>query len=166
MASAAFTLRAATPADIPALHRLMHDFAVYEKLQDRFRITEAELHDALLGTKPALESMLAEADGKPVGFALWYFFFGTFSGRYTLFVEDVFVAQPYRGHRIGLALFRHMARAAQQRDCIEMKWDVLDWNTPAIEFYRRIGAKPIRGWIPQQLAGEALAALAAGAANG
>ena len=160
MASAAFTLRAATPADIPALHRLMHDFAVYEKLQDRFRITEAELHDALLGTKPALESMLAEADGKPVGFALWYFFFGTFSGRYTLFVEDVFVAQPYRGHRIGLALFRHMARAAQQRDCIEMKWDVLDWNAPAIEFYRRLGARPMDEWTTFRLTGDALTRLA------
>jgi GNAT superfamily N-acetyltransferase len=166
MVDAPFVLRPIVAADIPALHRLMHEFAVYEKLQDRFRITEAELHDALLGAKPALESMLAETDGKPVGFALWYFFFGTFTGRYTLFVEDVFVAQAYRGHRIGFALFRHMARAARQRGCIEMKWDVLDWNTPAIEFYRRIGAKPIRGWIPQQLNGDALTALAEGAANG
>jgi len=161
-----FALRPTTPSDIATLHRLMHDFAAYEKLQDRFRITQAELHDALLGAKPALESTLAEADGKPVGFALWYFFFGTFSGRYTLFVEDIFVAQPYRGHGIGLALFRHMARAAQQRDCVEMKWDVLDWNSPAIDFYRRIGAKPVRGWIPQQLSGDALTALAEGAANG
>jgi GNAT superfamily N-acetyltransferase len=161
-----FALRPTVPADIPALHRLLHDFAIYEKLQDRFVITEAELHDALLGAKPALESILVDADGATVGFALWYFFFGTFTGRYSLFVEDIFVTQAYRGHGIGLALFRHMARTAQQRNCIEMKWDVLDWNTPAIDFYRRIGAKPIRGWIPQQLAGDALIALAQGATNG
>jgi GNAT superfamily N-acetyltransferase len=160
-----FTLRATTPADIQALHRLLREFAIYEKLQDRFVITEAKLHDALLGTKPALESILVEADGATVGFALWYFFFGTFTGRYSLFVEDIFVTQAYRGHGIGLALFRHMARAAQQRDCIEMKWDVLDWNTPAIEFYRRIGAKPIEGWIPQRLTGGALIALAEGTRN-
>jgi GNAT superfamily N-acetyltransferase len=161
-----FTLRPTTPFDIPTLHRQMRDFATYEKLQDRFVITEAGLHDALFAPNPPLDSILADADGITVGFALWYFIFGTFSGRYTLFVEDVFVAQANRGHGIGLALFRHMARAAQQRDCIEMKWDVLDWNTPAIDFYRRIGAKPVRGWIPQQLAGDALAALAEGAANG
>jgi GNAT superfamily N-acetyltransferase len=158
-------LRPTTPTDIPALHRLLRDFAIYEKLQDRFVITEAELHEALLGAKPALDSILVD-DGAVVGFALWYFFFGTFSGRYTLFVEDIFVTQAYRGRGIGLALFRHMARAAQQRDCVEMKWDVLDWNTPAIDFYRSIGAKPIRGWIPQQLGGDALIALAQGAANG
>ena len=87
-------------------------------------------------------SILAEVDGTTVGFALWYFTFGTFSGRYGLFVEDIYVEPAHRGRGIGLALFRHMARIAVQRDCIDMEWNVLDWNTPAIEFYRRIGAKP------------------------
>jgi GNAT superfamily N-acetyltransferase len=166
MTSVASTLRDTMPADIRALHRLMREFATYEKLQHRFKITEAELHAALFGAKRALESTLAEVDGATVGFALWYFSFGSFSGRYSLFVEDIFVQQDFRGRGIGLALFRHMARIALERECIDMSWTVLDWNTPAIEFYRRIGARQVRGWIPQQLRGDALAALAEGAKDG
>jgi GNAT superfamily N-acetyltransferase len=160
------SLRATEPADIPTLHRLMRDFARYEKLEHRFKITEAGLHDVLLGPKPMMDSAVAEVDGATVGFALWFFTFGTFSGRYGLFVEDIYVEQAHRGSGIGLALFRHMARIALERDCIEMAWNVLDWNTPAIEFYRRIGARPVEGWIPQQLSGDALVALAEGARNG
>jgi GNAT superfamily N-acetyltransferase len=160
------TLRSASPTDISALHRLMRDFATYEKLEHRFRITEPELHAALFAAKPPLESVLVDIDGVVTGFALWYFTFGTFSGRYSLFVEDIFVQPVHRGRGIGLALFRHMARIALERRCIEMTWNVLDWNTPAIEFYRRIGAKPVDGWIPQHLNGDALAALAEGATNG
>jgi GNAT superfamily N-acetyltransferase len=110
-----------------------------------------------------MHSILADTDSATVGFALWYFQFGTFTGRWNLFVEDIYVEPALRGHGIGLALFRHMARLAVARDCIDMEWNVLDWNTPAIEFYRRIGAKPVRGWIPQQLGGDALTALAEGA---
>ena len=160
-----FTLRPTTPADIPVLHRLMRDFATYEKLEHRFKIAEPELHTALFGVKPAMESILVDAGSTTVGFALWYLTFGTFSGRYSLFVEDIYVEQASRGRGIGLALFRHMARVALDHQCIDMTWNVLDWNTPAIEFYRRIGAKPVQGWIPQQLSGGALAALAEGAKN-
>jgi GNAT superfamily N-acetyltransferase len=162
----AFVLRDTTHADVPVLHRLMRDFATYEKLEARFKITEPALHTALFGPKPTIESILVEADGTTVGFAIWYFLFGTFSGRHGLFVEDIYVEPAHRGRGIGLALFRHMARIAIGRDCIYMAWNVLDWNTPAIEFYRRIGATPVRGWIPQQLSGEALTALAEGAGNG
>lgn len=144
----------------------MHDFATYEKLQSRFRITEAGLHDALFGANAPIASILVDIDGAAGGFALWYFQFGTFSGRYNLFVEDIHVEPSHRGCGIGLALFRHMARIAVQRDCIDMEWNVLDWNMPAIEFYRRIGAKPTRGWIPQELSGDAMIALAAGAGDG
>jgi GNAT superfamily N-acetyltransferase len=160
-----FTLRQTTPADIPTLHRLMRDFATYEKLQHRFQITEAALHNALLGPKPMHDAILVDVGQETIGFALWYFTFGTFSGRYGLFVEDIYIDPVHRGQGIGLALFRHMARIAVERDCLGMEWNVLDWNTPAIEFYRRIGAKPIEGWIPQQLSGDALTALANGAPN-
>ena len=161
-----FTLRPTAPSDIPTLHLLMRDFARYEKLEHRFRISEATLHDVLFGARPALESMLAEVDATPVGFALWYLTFGTFSGQWGLFVEDIYIDQAHRGRGIGLALFRHMARIAIERGCLDMQWNVLDWNTPAIDFYRRIGARPVRGWIPQQLSGDALTALAEGADNG
>jgi GNAT superfamily N-acetyltransferase len=160
------TLRATTPADIPTLHGLMRDFATFEKLQHRFTITGAELHAALFGGKPMLDCVLAEADGAIVGFALWYFTLGTFTGRYSLFVEDIYVAPSHRGRGIGLALFRHMARIALARRCLDMAWNVLDWNTSAIGFYRRIGARPVRGWIAQQLSGDALVALAEGAKDG
>ena len=159
-------LRPTTPADIATLHRLMRDFAAYEKLEARFRITEPELHDALFAANPPLDSILVDADNATVGFALWYFTFGTFSGRYGLFVEDIYVEPAHRGRGIGMALFRHMARIAIQRGCSGMEWNVLDWNTPAIEFYRRIGARPVHGWVPQQLGGDALIALAEGARNG
>ena len=160
------TLRPTTPADIPTLHRLMRDFATYEKLDHRFKITEAELHTVLFSPNPPLASILAEINGTTVGFAIWFFLFGTFTGRYALFVEDIYVEPPHRNHGIGLALFRHMARIAVERACADMEWNVLDWNAPAIEFYRRIGAKPVRGWIPQQLSGDALIALAEGTHDG
>jgi GNAT superfamily N-acetyltransferase len=166
MTDVTFTLRPTAAADVPALHRLMRDFATFERLQHRFQITEPELHAALFGAKPALDSILAEVDGVTIGFALWFFTFGTFSGRYSLFVEDIYIEPAHRGRSIGLALFRHMARIALERQCSDMTWNVLDWNTAAIEFYRRIGARPVRGWIPQQLRGGALAALAEGAKDG
>jgi GNAT superfamily N-acetyltransferase len=144
----------------------MRDFAAYEKLQRLFRITEAGLHDALFAPGPVMHSILADVCAATTGFALWYFTFGTFSGRYSLFVEDIYVEQAYRGRGIGLALFRHMARIALERQCSDMSWNVLDWNTPAIEFYRRIGAREVVGWVPQQLSGNALAALAEGAKHG
>ena len=107
-----FTLRPTTPADIPTLHRLMRDFAAYEKLQHRFRITEAGLHDALFADGPADASILAEIDGTTGRLRAVVLTFGTFSGRRNLFVEDIYVEPAHRGRGIGLALFRHMARIA------------------------------------------------------
>ena len=163
-----FTLRPTTPADIPTLHRLMRDFATYEKLQHRFKITEADLHDALFGPNPPLDSILADIDGTTVGFALWYF-----TVRHLLrplracSSKTSTSTQAHRGRGIGLALFRHMARIARARDCVDMEWHVLDWNTPAIEFYRRIGAKPVRRLDHRSsCSGDALIALAEGAENG
>jgi GNAT superfamily N-acetyltransferase len=158
-----FALRPTTPADIPTLHRLMRDFARYEKLQQRFRITEAELNAALFGPKPPIDSILADVAGATVGFAMWSFQFGTFTGRWNLFVDDIYVDPAHRSSGIGYALFQHMARLARARGCIDMEWKVLDWNTPAIEFYRRIGAKLVRGWIEQELDENAMTALAEGA---
>ena len=94
---ATFALRATTPADIPILHRLIRDFAVHERAQERYQITEGQLHEALFSPNPAISSVLADSGGMTVGFALWFFYFGTFSGRYGLWVANLYVAEPYRG---------------------------------------------------------------------
>src|SRR5690242_7796820 len=121
---AAFCLRAATATDVPTLHRLMRDFAVHDCAQERFQITEAALHTALFTPNPPISGTLAISDGKIVGFALWFLFFGTFSGRYGLWVANMYVDESYRGIGIGLALFRHMARIAIEKDCAVIQWDV------------------------------------------
>jgi GNAT superfamily N-acetyltransferase len=158
---AAFSLRAATAADVPTLHRLMRDFAVHERAQERFQITEAALHTALFTPNRPIHGMLAISDGKIVGFALWFFFFGTFSGRYGLWVANIYVEKSYRGIGMGLALFRHMARIAVEKNCATLQWDVNEWNTQAIEFYNRIGATPVSATrLTKELHGEALTKLA------
>jgi GNAT superfamily N-acetyltransferase len=159
----AFTLRATTPADVPTLHDLMRDFSVHERAQERFQITEGGLHEALFSPNPAISSVLADSDGMTVGFALWFFFFGTFSGRYGLWVANLYVEEPYRGIGIGLALFSHMARIAIEKDCVAMQWEVNDWNRQAIEFYDRIGSTPVSGTrLVKEMTGDALTALAKG----
>jgi GNAT superfamily N-acetyltransferase len=108
------------------------------------------------------EALIAEWDGRPVGFAVWYYSFSTFLGRPSLYVEDVFVEPAMRGKGIGKAVFAHLARRALAEGCGRMEWSVLDWNAPSIAFYRSLGAKPREGWTLQQLTGDALSALAAG----
>jgi GNAT superfamily N-acetyltransferase len=158
---AAFSLRAGTAADVPTLHRLMRDFAVYERAQERFQITEPALHTALFTPNPPILGTLAISNGKIVGFALWFLFFGTFSGRYGLWVANIYVEESYRGIGIGLALFRHMARIAVEKDCSAMQWDVNEWNKQAIGFYDRIGATPVSATrLMKELHGEALTKLA------
>ena len=160
---AVFTLRAITPADIPTLHRLMRDFALHEMAQDRFKVTEARLHEALFSPNPAISSVLADSDGMTVGFSLWFFFFGTFSGRYGLWVENLYVEERYRGIGIGLALFRHMARIAVEKDCVAMQWEVNKWNRQAVEFYDRIGSTSVGDTrLVKEMTGEALTTLAKG----
>jgi GNAT superfamily N-acetyltransferase len=105
--------------------------------------------------------VLAEAGGETVGLALWYYTFSTFAGGPDLFLEDLFVAPGHRGLGIGLALFRHLARIAQADSCRRMEWRVLDWNQPAIDFYHRLGARPMQDWSVMRLERDALAVLAA-----
>jgi len=158
---ATFALRATTMADIPTLHRLMRDFSAHERAQERFQITEDRLHEALFSPNPAISSVLADSDGMTVGFALWFFFFGTFSGRYGLWVANIYVQKPYRGNGIGFALFRHMARIAVEKDCVAMQWDVNVWNRQAVAFYDRIGSTSVSDTrLVKEMTGEALTALA------
>ncbi|MBN9507478.1 MAG: GNAT family N-acetyltransferase [Alphaproteobacteria bacterium] len=154
-------LRDATPADLGVLLTLLRALAAYEKLTHKVRTTEATLRSALFADPPAAYGLLAEQDGAAVGFALWYYTFNSFAAQMGLFVEDVFVVAEKRGQGIGRAIFRELARRAIARGCGQMDWSVLDWNAPAIDFYQRIGARPVRGWTMQHLDGAALAALAA-----
>jgi GNAT superfamily N-acetyltransferase len=155
-----FSLRRAVAADVGDIVRLVRGLAEYEKLLHEVESTEADFRERLFGASPVAHAVLAEADGAAVGMALYYYTFSTFTGRCDLFLEDLFVMPTYRGLGIGLALFRHLAGIARDERCRRIEWGVLNWNQPAIDFYRRIGAQPMTEWSVQRLEGAALAALA------
>lgn len=159
--SAAFILRDAGEGDIADVMRLVRGLADYEKLAAHFVTTEDDFRRELFASDAIARAALGFVDGAAVGVALWYYALATFSGRRRLFVEDVFVEPAHRGTGIGIGLFRYMARVALTENCIGMEWRVLNWNQPSIDFYHRIGARPVTDWTTQQLQGEALAALAA-----
>ena len=148
-------------ADVPLVARFVHALAVYEKLEHLVTGTEAQFETLLFGSPPSAHALIAEWDGVPVGFAVWYFAISTFTARTKLYLEDVFVAPEVRGQGIGRAIFADLARRAVAAGSSGMEWSVLDWNAPSIAFYRSIGATPHEGWTTQRLTGEALHALAA-----
>jgi GNAT superfamily N-acetyltransferase len=154
-------LRDAAPGDIPTLLALIHRLAVYERLADRAVATPDLLARHLFGATPRAAAMLAERDGDTVGFALWFFSYSTFTGRPSLYIEDVFVDERARGQGIGRRLFADLARRALEADCARLEWSVLDWNAPAIAFYRGLGAAALDDWTVQRLTGAALERLAA-----
>lgn len=151
-------LRPATPADVPLVFQFIRDIADYEKLAHEVVGNEQLLADSLFPQDhaPAVHCMLAFWDGHPAGFALYFFNFSTFLTRPGLYLEDLFVKPELRGRGIGKALLLHLAKVANQRGCGRMEWTVLDWNTPAIEFYRSLGAVPMSEWTVFRLTGDAL----------
>jgi GNAT superfamily N-acetyltransferase len=153
-------LRLATAEDVPTILGFVRALAVYEHLEDEVLATEADFQQSLFGTPARAEALLAEVDGKPVGFAVWFYNFSTFRGRHGLFLEDIFVDPAHRGAGIGRAIFRFLAQRAIAQGCARMDWDVLNWNSTAIRFYRSLGAHPLDGWTRQRLTGRALATLA------
>ena len=159
-------IRPAAPADVPDVHRLIRGLAAYERLLHEVTVTDDQLHDALFGPAPCAQAIVAEVRGAVAGLALFYYTLNTFKLRRNIFLEDLFVEPEHRGTGIGLGLMRHLAQRAVAEDCGRIEWRVLDWNQPSIDFYRRIGAKPISGWHTLQLGGEALAALAKGSSHG
>lgn len=154
-------LRDAAAPDVPLVLRLIRALAEYEKLLHEVQATEADVRRLLFGDPPRAWALVAEWEGEPVGFALWYYSVSTFLGRPSLYVEDVYVDPAQRNRGIGRAIFAELARRAVAEGCGRMEWSVLDWNAPSIAFYRSIGARPREGWTLQQLTGPALAALAA-----
>lgn len=156
------TLRAATADDVGAIHGLMRELAVFEKLLDIFEATPESVHEALFGNAPAAECLIAQWDSQVVGYALYFHNFSTFLGRRGLYLEDVYVQPSMRGKGVGQALLRALARIAVERNCARFEWTVLDWNQPAIDFYASQGATVLPDWRVVRMTGEALERFAGG----
>jgi len=157
-----FAIRPATPADVRPIHAMITELAVFEKLEHMVVSSEALLHDGLFGTRPGCEAIVAEADGEVVGFALFFHNFSTFLTRRGLYLEDLYVRQDHRGKGYGSRILKHLARLAVERECGRFEWSVLDWNTPAIEFYKAMGAEILPDWRICRVTGTPLKALAEG----
>ena len=153
-------LRDARREDLALILRLVQALAEYERMQDEAVATEADFAAGLFGPAPRVFAIIAEIDGEPAGFALWFYTFSTFTGRPSLYLEDLFVEPAHRGNGVGRAIFAELARRAIAEGCPRMEWSVLNWNEPAIRFYRGVGALPMQEWTVQRLTGPALAALA------
>jgi GNAT superfamily N-acetyltransferase len=156
----ALEIRAARPADVAVIAALIRGLARFEKLEDEVTMTEDLLAKGLFGNRPYAETLLAEEDGTPVGFALFFHNFSTFLARPGLYLEDLFVVPEHRGHGVGRALLVALARVAVERGCGRLEWSVLDWNRDAIAFYERLGARPNSEWTVYRLTGQALRSLA------
>ncbi len=157
------TIRPATAADLPLIAQLIRDLAEYEKLAHEVRFDEAVLEAKLFGPRPYAEVVIGELDGTPQGFALFFHNFSTFEGRPGIYLEDLFVRPAARGAGLGKALLAHLAVLAIERDCARLEWSVLDWNEPAIGFYRKLGARLMDEWTVMRVDGAELAQLGAGA---
>ena len=150
----------ATERDVGVILRLITALAEYEKLSHEVVATEASIRDTFFGGGRNAEAILAHAGEQPVGFAVWFHNYSTFLGRPGLYLEDLFVLPEWRGRGVGRALLRHLARIAVERGCGRMEWAVLDWNDPAIGFYRSLGARAMDEWTVYRLTGDALRRLA------
>ncbi|MGC8643968.1 MAG: GNAT family N-acetyltransferase [Isosphaeraceae bacterium] len=140
---------------------LVYELAVYEKLERFAKATPEDFRRHLFGPRPVAEAIIAEVEGEPVGFALWFTTFSTFRGRPGLYLEDVYVRPERRGKGIGKALLANVARLARERGYARLEWSVLNWNAPAIGFYRSLGARPMDDWTVYRIDDGALEQLAA-----
>jgi len=155
------SIRSATPDDLPLIADLIRALADYEKLADEVRFDEAVLGAKLFGARPYAEVLIGELDGGPQGFALFFHNFSTFEGKPGVYLEDLFVRPEARGSGLGKALLARLAALAVERDCARLEWSVLDWNEPAIGFYRKLGARLMDEWTVMRVDGAALASLGA-----
>ena len=155
------TIREVRVEDVPSVVKLVHELADYERAADECALTDEQLHAALFGPSPALFGFVAELDGEVVGFALWFLNFSTWRGTHGIYLEDLFVQPAHRGRGLGKDLLRALAAVCVERGYSRLEWSVLDWNEPAIGFYKRLGASPLSGWTVYRVAGEALDDLAA-----
>jgi len=155
------SIRAATSGDIALIGQFIRDLAEYEKLAHAVRFDEAVLAQKLIGPRPYAEVLIGEIDNVAQGFALFFHNFSTFEGRPGIYLEDLFVRPDSRGFGLGKALLGRLAALAVERDCARLEWSVLDWNTPAIDFYKALGASPMDEWTVYRVDGAALDKLVA-----
>ena len=156
------TIRPATPADTSLIYQFIRDLAAYEKLLDAVEATPDDVAAALFGSAPRAFCDIAELNGEPVGFALWFYNFSTFVGRHGIWLEDLFVRPQARGVGAGKALLAGLARRCLDENLGRLEWSVLDWNAPSIAFYDSLGAATLDDWTTRRMSGEALSRLAAG----
>ena len=150
----------ATERDVPLILRLIKELAEYERMSDDVIATEEGLRRTLFGAHPAAEVVVGYAGAEPAGFALFFHNYSTFLGKPGLYLEDLFVVPTFRGRGYGKALLVHLAKIAVERDCGRFEWSVLDWNEPAIGFYKKLGATPMDAWKIMRVTGDALHRLA------
>ena len=153
-------LRPATRADVPLILALIRELATYERDPDAVVATEEALLRDGFGERPLFQVTIAEWSAEPVGFAFWFLAYSTWRGQPTLYLEDLFIRPAARGRGIGKEMMRYLARTALDTGCGRFVWQVLDWNTPSIEFYESLGAKVVREWLTCRVDGDALRALA------
>jgi GNAT superfamily N-acetyltransferase len=155
-------IRFARPDDVPTIAQLIRELARYEKLEERVVLKEADLREHLFGRRPYIEVLMAEDDATKAvaGFALFFHSYSTFLGKPGIYLEDLFVRPEFRKRGFGKALLVSLAKLAVERDCGRLDWAVLNWNTPSIEFYERMGAQPMNEWTTYRLTGESLTRLA------
>lgn len=159
------SIRPATSADVPLIADLIRALADYEKLGHEVRFDQAVLGIKLFGPRPYAEVVIGEVDGVAQGFALFFHNFSTFEGKPGIYLEDLFVQPQARGSGLGTALLAHLAALVLERDCARLEWSVLDWNEPAIGFYKALGARLMDEWTVMRVDGDALRQLSANAGN-
>jgi len=154
-------IRSATSSDIPAVLGLIRELADYERALDEVSATAAQLEQALFGDDPVARCLVVEVNGEVVAFALWFLTFSTWTGVASLYLEDLYVRPAFRGRGYGAKLMQHLAGLCVENNWARFEWSVLDWNTPAIDFYQALGARAQDEWTKYRLSGEALAHFAA-----
>ena len=155
------TLRPAGPADAPLIVQYIRELAEFEREPEAAVVTEADNHRYAFSENPLIRVTMAECDDQPAGFALWFLNFSSWQGKPGIYLEDVFVRPAFRGKGIGTALLRDLAALAVKEGWTRFVWQVLDWNTPAIDFYEAMGARIMRPWLTCRVEGDAIEQLAA-----
>jgi GNAT superfamily N-acetyltransferase len=160
--SSAPVVRPAAPSDVPVILQLVRELAAYEREPDAVVATEASLTATLFGDDPKVWSLIVEHDGVPAGFVLWFLNFSTWEGTHGIYIEDLYIREQYRGFGYGRTLLTALAQLCNEKSYARLEWAVLNWNTPAHAFYRRVGAEPMDEWSVWRLTGDALKELGAG----